>query len=156
MNVRDWLHVSDHCRGVEQVLVRGVAGQTYNLGGNCERPNIDLVRMLCEVIDRLFSQRPELRARFLACPAARGARCETLIEFVRDRPGHDRRYAVDTTKAAGELDFLPLTSLESGLAATVGWYVDHEWWWTAVLSGRYRQWQGIAQLAEIEQAAVAS
>jgi dTDP-glucose 4,6-dehydratase len=153
LNVRDWLHVSDHCVGLAQVLERGRPGETYNLGGNAERANIDLVKALCGIVDGLFRRRPDLARRFPACPAAGAGHCESLIEFVKDRPGHDRRYAVDTRKAERELGFRPAVDVESGLASTVEWYVDNEWWWRTVLSGQYRAWDGPGSLDEIERSA---
>jgi len=137
-NVRDWLYVSDHCRAIELVLARGRAGETYNIGGNCERRNIDLVKTLCSVLDRLFAGEPALRQAFSECPAASGRACETLIRFVTDRPGHDWRYAIDAARAASELGFKPAETIESGLEKTVRWYLDNERWWRAVLDGSYR------------------
>ena len=116
MNVRDWIHVEDHCRGLLAALERGRAGQVYNLGGRSERHNIDIVRQVL---------------RLLGKP-------ESLVRFVKDRPGHDRRYAIDPAKAERELGFSPRRRFEEGLAATVAWYRDHRGWWERVLSGEYR------------------
>jgi dTDP-glucose 4,6-dehydratase len=137
-NIRDWLHVSDHCRAIELVLARGRPGETYNIGGNCERRNIDLVKTLCAVLDRQFAATPQLRQAFPQCPAACGRPCESLIHFVTDRPGHDWRYAIDASRAASELGFRPVETVESGLENTVRWYLDNEPWWRAVLDGSYR------------------
>jgi len=137
-NIRDWLHVDDHCLALERVLQRGRIGESYNLGGRAERRNIDIVRALCRRLNAQFARRPELRGAFPDCPAARGSDCESLIEFVADRPGHDWRYALDSTRAARELDFEPRETLESGLEKTVAWYLDHASWWRAVLDGSYR------------------
>jgi len=137
-NLRDWLHVDDHCRALDRVLERGRIGESYNIGGSGERRNIDIVRALCRVLDAEFARRPELRGAFPACPAAQGANCETLIEFVPDRPGHDWRYAIDASRAARELDFRPRETLETGLGKTVAWYLEHASWWRAVLDGSYR------------------
>ncbi len=145
-NIRDWLHVRDHCDGVRQVIERGKAGRTYNLGGDCERANLDLVHELCATVDSAFRARPGLAAEYPDCPAARGARCAGLVEFVTDRPGHDRRYAVDTSRAHTELGFAVATGIESGLRSTVDWYIANRAWWEAVLDGRYRTWVGLDQL----------
>ena len=109
-NVRDWLYVADHCNAVRTVLAKGRVGETYNIGGECERANIDLVRALCALLDRL---RP------------RGGSYADLIEFVKDRPGHDRRYAMNIGKIRRELGWQPRETLESGLEKTVRWYVDN-------------------------------
>jgi dTDP-glucose 4,6-dehydratase len=140
LNVRDWLHVEDHCRGIELVLTGGQGGRTYNIGGNCERSNIDLVRTLCGRIDALFGAEPELRERFSASPAASGAQSAELIRFVSDRPGHDLRYALDAGRIRAELGFAPALALEPGLERTIRWYLDNEEWWRAVMDGRYRDW----------------
>jgi dTDP-glucose 4,6-dehydratase len=110
-NVRDWLYVADHCDAVRLVLAKGRAGETYNIGGECERANIDLVRTLCALLDRLR-------------PRARGSHAE-LIQFVTDRPGHDRRYAMNIDKIRRELGWRPRESFESGLEKTVRWYIDN-------------------------------
>jgi dTDP-glucose 4,6-dehydratase len=123
-NVRDWLHVSDHCRGIELVLKRGRVGEVYNIGGNCERANIDLVRTLCAAVDALFAAKDQLRARFPRSPAASGGRSQSLIQFVTDRPGHDRRYAIDGTKIRREFGFAPQIPLEQGLAEVVAGYIN--------------------------------
>jgi dTDP-glucose 4,6-dehydratase len=139
-NVRDWLFVADHCRAIEAVLDRGVAGEVYNVGGLSECRNIDLVKRLCALADAKFVADPSLRERFPHCPAARGECSDGLIRFVRDRPGHDRRYAIDCTKIARELGFSPSVSLDAGLASTFEWYLQNEPWWRQVLDGSYRQW----------------
>ncbi len=139
-NVRDWLHVSDHCQGIERILDGGVAGSVYNIGGRCESTNIDLVRLLCSIADAAFERQPQLAARFPASPAARGEPAAGLISFVKDRPGHDRRYAIDCSKLTAELGFTPRVSLESGLRATFDWYLENESWWRGVMDGTYRRW----------------
>ena len=139
-NVRDWLHVSDHCRGIELVLERGRPGEVYNIGGGAESENLVLVRTLCEVADRAFAAETALVSRFPHCPAARGERCSTLIQFVKDRPGHDRRYAIDCGKIERELGYRARMSLESGLGDTFQWYVRNEPWWRAVRDGSYTRW----------------
>jgi len=128
-NVRDWLHVSDHCYGIECVIDRGRVGEVYNLGGRSECDNITLVRQLCWIADKEFAGDSVLRRRFPLAPAALGRLSDTLIGFVADRPGHDRRYAIDCTKAERELNFEPRTNIETGLRKTFHWYVDNESWW---------------------------
>jgi dTDP-glucose 4,6-dehydratase len=122
-NERDWLHVQDHCRGLDLVLRKGVAGEVYHLGGGESAMNLDLVRMLCRHIDGEFARDPALAGRYPAAPPARGEKSETLMAFVMDRPGHDRRYAVDGTKAQRELGFKAGIALQEGLADTVAWYL---------------------------------
>ncbi|TAK87963.1 MAG: dTDP-glucose 4,6-dehydratase [Betaproteobacteria bacterium] len=125
-NVRDWLFVLDHCEAVRVVLERGRPGETYNIGGNSEKKNIDVVNLLCRTLD-------ELR------PRKQGRHAE-LISFVKDRPGHDRRYAIDASKVKRELGWQPNESFESGLRKTVQWYLDNQAWAGEVTSGAYRNW----------------
>ena len=139
-NVRDWLYVTDHCRAIERVLLDGRVGETYNVGGGNEWPNVDVVHRLCAALDTAFAADRSLPARFPACPAAKGRPVSELVTFVKDRPGHDRRYAVDTTKVERELGFTPEESFESGLRKTVAWYLEHEAWWRGVMDGSYRDW----------------
>jgi dTDP-glucose 4,6-dehydratase len=138
-NVRDWLYVEDHCRAIDLVIHRGRIGATYNIGGINEWRNIDIVHLLCRMLERRFASDPDLRVRFPACPAARGASLGELITFVTDRPGHDWRYAIDASKAQAELGFEPLERFETGLEKTIDWYLGHESWWRGVLAGRHRQ-----------------
>jgi dTDP-glucose 4,6-dehydratase len=139
-NVRDWLYVEDHCLALEQVVLRGRVGESYNIGGRSERANLDLVRLLCSLVDEAFARESELRTRFPQSPAARGGKSAELITFVKDRPGHDRRYAIDTGKVERELGFCPEESFETGIRKTVDWYLRHEEWWRSVMDGRYRAW----------------
>jgi dTDP-glucose 4,6-dehydratase len=139
-NVRDWLYVTDHCRAIERVLLEGRVGETYNVGGRNEWRNVDVVRLLCGTLDSAFAAEPSLKARFPACPAATARPVSELVTFVKDRPGHDRRYAVDTTKLERELGFTPAESFETGLRKTVAWYLEHEAWWRGVMDGSYRDW----------------
>jgi dTDP-glucose 4,6-dehydratase len=122
-NVRDWLHVQDHCRGIEAVIAQGRIGEVYNIGGRSECENIHLVRLLCSIVDDLICT-PELRVRFPRAAAAQGARSQSLVHYVKDRPGHDRRYAIDCAKIERECDFRPEIPLEAGLRATVAWYLE--------------------------------
>jgi dTDP-glucose 4,6-dehydratase len=123
-NIRDWLHVEDHCRGIEAVLSRGRVGEVYNIGGRSECENIELVRMLCRLVDDHLQSNPAHRTRHPQSAAARGAQSHQLIQFVRDRPGHDRRYAIDSRKIESECAFRPQISLEAGLRSTVAWYLE--------------------------------
>lgn len=140
MQVRDWLFVEDHCVAIDRILAASVAGSTFNVGGRAEHPNIDIVHMVCDLIDAHFRERAQLGAQFPECPAARGASTRTLITHVKDRPGHDRRYAIDASRISATLAFEPLESLSTGLARTVEWYLTHTDWWSAVLDGSYRKW----------------
>ncbi len=139
-NIRDWLYVEDHCRGIEQVIRGGRIGETYNIGGNCERNNISIVKEICGLIDQRFGDDAELSAIYKECPAASGKATDSLITFVKDRPGHDWRYAIDASKIEDELDFAPQENFESGLAKTLAWVLANEAWWRAVMDGSYRDW----------------
>ncbi len=124
-NVRDWLHVEDHAEALTLVLRKGKPGETYNVGGNSERRNIDVVRAICRLLDEFL-------------PQSANSPHERLIEFVTDRPGHDQRYAIDTAKIGRELDWRPRHDFANGLRGTVRWYLDHRTWWERVMSGAYR------------------
>jgi dTDP-glucose 4,6-dehydratase len=137
-HVRDWLHVDDHCRGIDLVLERGRAGEAYGFGGGAELANLDLVNRLCVLIDDAFRRTPALAQRFPDAPAARQVATTSLITTVADRPGHDRRYALDTRKAKQDLGFEARRDLAAGLRDTVDWYLTNETWWRAILDGRYR------------------
>jgi dTDP-glucose 4,6-dehydratase len=139
-NVRDWLHVSDHCEALISVIERGRIGETYNVGGGNERNNREVVGLICDTIDRAFAADNGLAARFPCCPAASGASCRSLISYVTDRPGHDRRYAIDATKLKTEIGNRCSVGFETGLPQTVRWYLDREDWWRDVISGAYRTW----------------
>jgi dTDP-glucose 4,6-dehydratase len=139
-NVRDWLHVSDHCRALELILAHGRGGEVYNIGGGEERSNLELVHTLCAVADAAFADDARLRQRYPQCPAARAEPSTTLINFVPDRLGHDRRYAIDCAKIERELGYHASVALASGLHDTFAWYVRHEPWWRGVMDGSYQQW----------------
>ena len=124
-NVRDWLFVRDHCSAIRRVLEAGRVGETYNVGGDAERENIHVVRTLCALLD---ARRPR----------ADGQPRESQVTYVKDRPGHDRRYAIDASKIQGELGWAPTVSFEEGMAATVDWYLANEAWVNRVLDGSYR------------------
>ncbi len=125
-NVRDWLFVEDHCRALRQVLAAGRPGETYNIGGNCEQKNIDVVQTICRIVD-------ELR------PGLPHAPCSSLITYVQDRPGHDRRYAIDAGKIQRELGWKPLHDFDSGMKKTVQWYLDHPEWISRIAGGIYQR-----------------
>ena len=126
-NVRDWLHVEDHVRALLLVLAHGRVGETYAVGGHCERRNIDVVHAICDILEEMAPQKPEGVSRYA-----------DLIRFVRDRPGHDGRYAIDASKIAAELGWRPRETFATGLRKTVRWYLDNEPWWRAILDGTYR------------------
>jgi dTDP-glucose 4,6-dehydratase len=140
MQVRDWLHVEDHCRGIAAVIEKGRTGETYNIGGGAELPNLTVIDTLCAAMDKAFAADPTLASRFPDSPAAQGRPTATLKTFVTDRPGHDRRYAIDCSKAMEELGYRPQHSFESGFAATLAWYLANEGWWRGILDGSYLDW----------------
>jgi dTDP-glucose 4,6-dehydratase len=124
-NIRDWLFVEDHAEALVLVAKKGRVGETYNIGGNCERTNLDVVHAICDLLDEL-------------APDAKIGRRRSLIKFVADRPGHDKRYAIDATKIKRELGFSPRETFESGLKKTVQWYLDNQPWVKRVLDGSYK------------------
>ena len=126
-NLRDWLFVLDHCEALRSVLARGTVGQTYNIGGGSEKCNLEIVETICAILD-------ELRPHDQVVPH------RNLITFVKDRPGHDRRYAMNICKIERELGWTPRESFESGIRKTIQWYLEHEEWIREVTSGAYRQW----------------
>ncbi len=140
LNIRDWLHVSDHCDSLMKVIEGGRIGETYNIGGGNERTNRAIVTAICRIIDGTFAADPGLAKRFPSCPAAAGRSCESLITYVNDRPGHDRRYAIDATKLATELGARCAVGFDRGLEQTIYWYIEHEEWWREVTGGVYRAW----------------
>jgi dTDP-glucose 4,6-dehydratase len=125
-NVRDWLYVEDHCEAIATVLERGRVGQTYNIGGWNEKKNIDIVNLICDIVDETASRNSSSR--------------RDLITFVKDRPGHDRRYAMDARKIERELGWRPKETFETGIRKTVQWYLENEEWVRNVTSGTYRKW----------------
>jgi dTDP-glucose 4,6-dehydratase len=127
LNVRDWLYVEDHCRGIRAVLAGGRAGETYNIGGRSEKKNLEIVGVISALLDELRPQDPVVPHN-------------SLITFVKDRPGHDRRYAMDASKIERELQWTPRETFESGIRKTVCWYLEHGDWVRNVTSGEYRQW----------------
>jgi dTDP-glucose 4,6-dehydratase len=140
LNVRDWLHVHDHCCALERILLGASTGDTYNVAGRNGWTNLAAVGLLCRLIDEAFGANPELSARFPASPAARGHETAGLITHIPDRPGHDRRYALNTEKLERELGSVSVAGLEEGLRPTLAWYLDHPEWWRGVMNGSYREW----------------
>jgi dTDP-glucose 4,6-dehydratase len=138
-NVRDWLFVEDHCRAIDRILAEGREGETYNVAGCNQWRNLDIVRLVCRLVDQSFSRNPRLSAEYPRSPASAGGVSEELIAFVQDRPGHDRRYALDTTKIERELGFVPQEAFETGLERTVTWYLENPTWWRRILDGSYRR-----------------
>jgi len=131
-NVRDWLHVDDHARALVSVLEDGRAGQTYNVGGNAERSNLEVVQAICDLVDAF------------GVPLGTGRTRRELIRFVSDRPGHDFRYAVDSSKITAELGWSPTRTFEEGLRETVRWYMANEWWWRPLYEGQATTRRGLA------------
>ena len=117
-NVRDWLHVSDHCEAIDLIIHKGKVGEVYNIGGHNERTNLQVVQTILKALDKP----------------------ESLIKYVKDRPGHDRRYAIDPTKIHNELGWLPETKFEDGIKKTIQWYLDNKEWWQEIISGEYQQY----------------
>lgn len=141
MQIRDWLHVIDHCRALDRVLESGRDGASYNIGGWASCTNLEVVRLLCDLIDGAFVQQPSLRLRFPDAPPARGTPSHSLIRHVSDRPAHDRRYALDPERLVSELHFQPEFTLAQGLRHTLQWYIDHDGWWRAILARhQYHKW----------------
>lgn len=130
LNIRDWLFVEDHCAAIRTVLKKGALGESYNLGGNCEATNIHIVKTICALVDRLA---PEYGRKVPQSP------CESLITYVKDRPGHDRRYAMDISKVQTELGWSPAMTFEEGMEKTVRWYLENQAWCDAITQGRYQR-----------------
>ncbi|MGJ3699235.1 dTDP-glucose 4,6-dehydratase, partial [Klebsiella pneumoniae] len=124
--IRDWLYVEDHARALYKVATEGKSGETYNIGGHNERKNIDVVRTICAILDKVVAQKPGNIAHFA-----------DLITFVTDRPGHDLRYAIDAAKIQRDLGWVPQETFESGIEKTVHWYLNNQTWWQRVLDGSY-------------------
>ena len=125
--IRDWLYVKDHCSAIREVLTKGKVGETYNIGGQNEKSNLEVVKLLCDILDELK-------------PNKNGRSYKEQITFVKDRPGHDRRYAINASKIEKELNWKPQETFESGLLKTVSWYLENQNWCNSVLSGEYQQW----------------
>jgi dTDP-glucose 4,6-dehydratase len=140
MQIRDWLYVEDHAYGIDLVLNKGKVGETYNIGGNNEWANIDIVKEVRMLIEKAFVDDKTLAEKYPQALAAMAQNTESLITYVTDRPGHDRRYAIDATKTRDELGYEPKESFETGIAKTVQWYLTNEAWWQSVIDGSYQDW----------------
>ncbi len=138
--IRDWLYVEDHCRGIAAILERGQEGESYNIGGCNEWANLDIVQLICRSMDELFASQPRWATQYPQAAPALGRKSAELIEYVRDRPGHDRRYAIDARKITRELSFAPAVDFPTGIQDTILWYLEHPQWWQQVMDGSYRNW----------------
>ena len=127
LNVRDWLYVRDHCKALSLVLENGSVGNVYNIGGCCEKTNMDVVKTICHNLDQILDDSPNTPH-------------SSLVQFVKDRPGHDRRYAIDTSKIKNELNWFPKETFESGINKTIQWYLENSEWVNSVQTGDYREW----------------
>jgi dTDP-glucose 4,6-dehydratase len=140
MNVRDWLFVHDHCLAIDLILQGGRLGEVYNVGGGEELPNMTVIDTLCAAFDERFARDTSLAKRFPDSPCAQGKRADSLKTYVKDRPGHDKRYAIDETKIRTELGYRAQHSFKEAMHQTIDWYLANETWWRAVLDGSYRDW----------------
>lgn len=138
--IRDWLYVEDHARGIDRVIQCGQVGENYNIGGHNEWANIDIVNLVGQLIAEAFALAPSLHVRYPEAVAAANGNVESLVTFIKDRPGHDRRYAIDATKTERELGYTPVESFETGIRKTIQWYLDNDAWWKAVIDGSYQNW----------------
>lgn len=138
--IRDWLYVADHARGIDLVIRKGEIGETYNIGGINEWANIDIVTLICQLMDAQFAENAALAEQFPEAKAAQQGDSISLITYVKDRPGHDRRYAIDPTKAETALGYQPQESFETGIRKTIEWYLQNQPWWSAVMDGSYKEW----------------
>ncbi|GBL04183.1 dTDP-glucose 4,6-dehydratase [Glaciecola sp. KUL10] len=131
--IRDWLYVEDHAVGIDLVINKGIVGENYNIGGHNEWANIDIVKLICELMDKAFAADPSLIHRFPQAKQVSQNNSKSLITYVTDRLGHDRRYAIDASKTTNELGYKPFESFESGIQKTLKWYLDNEKWWRPLL-----------------------
>lgn len=129
MQIRDWLYVDDHAQGIDKVIKKGRVGETYNIGGNNEWANIDIVNLLCGEVDKRLDANADLRQKYPAAPLVNGSNSASLITYVEDRRGHDRRYAINPDKANAELDYQPVETFETGIAKTIDWFLGNPSWW---------------------------
>lgn len=138
--IRDWLYVEDHAVGIDLVLQQGRVGENYNIGGHNEWANIDIVKLIGKLLEQEFAANNEWAQKYPQAQAAIAGETETLITYVKDRPGHDRRYAIDASKTTAELGYKPCETFETGIRKTVRWYLDNDAWWRSVMDGSYREW----------------
>ncbi|WP_087505800.1 dTDP-glucose 4,6-dehydratase [Neiella marina] len=132
--IRDWLYVEDHARGIELVLDQGRVGENYNIGGHNEWANIDIVKLVCKLMNEAFEADSNLANKYISAKSAIAGNAEQLITFVTDRAGHDRRYAIDATKTNNELGYKPAESFETGIRKTISWYLSNSTWWQGLLN----------------------
>lgn len=140
LQIRDWLYVEDHARGIDLVLQKGQVGENYNIGGHNEWANIDIVKLIGKLLEQEFAADARWAEKYPLAAAAKAGKTESLITYVKDRPGHDRRYAIDASKTGRELGYKPHESFESGIRKTVRWYLENDTWWRAVMDGSYKDW----------------
>jgi len=144
LNIRDWLYVEDHCRGIDLILKKGRIGETYNIGGNCEKTNLEVVNTLCSILDELKPLSPSsvsnISSQSSVLSPQSSKSYSSLLTYVKDRPGHDRRYAIDAGKIMSELDYRPVESFESGMRKTVEWYLKNLEWCKSVMGEDYQKW----------------
>ncbi|MFI2812270.1 dTDP-glucose 4,6-dehydratase [Microbulbifer sp. JSM ZJ756] len=138
--IRDWLYVEDHARGIDLVIKNGQLGECYNIGGINEWANIDIVKLICGLMDKAFAENHELAQRFPQASHAKSRNSAELITYVKDRAGHDRRYAIDPSKSNEELGYQPGESFASGIEKTLIWFLSNETWWKSVMDGSYKEW----------------
>jgi dTDP-glucose 4,6-dehydratase len=138
--IRDWLYVDDHAYGIDLVLKNGRIGENYNIGGDNEWANIDIVKVISKLVEQEFLKKPDLADIFPEAKAAMAQNTESLITYVKDRLGHDRRYAIDATKTNNELGYEPKESFDSGIAKTVAWYLNNKRWWESIIDGSYQDY----------------
>lgn len=138
--IRDWLFVQDHAVGIDLVLQQGRVGENYNIGGHNEWANIDIVKLIGQLLEQEFADNSDWAKKYPDAKAALAGNTASLITYVKDRPGHDRRYAIDASKTTAELGYKPVESFESGIRKTVRWYLENDAWWRGVMDGSYRDW----------------
>ena len=138
--IRDWLYVDDHARGIDLIIRKGRNGEPYNIGGINEWANIDIVNLICDLVDKNIHANEDLQKQYPNAPACQGKSARDLIIYVKDRLGHDRRYAIDPTKSNTEINYNPVESFETGIEKTIRWYLNNEDWWRHIISGEYQEW----------------
>ena len=138
--IRDWLYVDDHARGIDLIIRKGRRGEPYNIGGINEWTNINIVNLICDLVDRRISESDELRRQYPNAPVCQGKKARNLITYVKNRLGHDRRYAIDPNKSNSELDYMPEESFETGIEKTLDWYIKNQSWWCDTMPSEYQSW----------------
>jgi dTDP-glucose 4,6-dehydratase len=138
LNIRDWLYVEDHCRGIDLILKKGRTGETYNIGGNCEKTNLEVVNTVCNILDELKPISSD--SSLLTSNSSLLTPYSSLLTYIKDRPGHDRRYAIDAAKITRELAYAPVESFDSGMRKTVEWYLEKLAWCKKVTGEDHKKW----------------